>query len=97
MKLRKKLISAILAAAMCVSLMVPAMASGEEEITLDTIITEENMYDVFEYLDFTPEHIEKTDQVAPRQYTVRDLQYLLLLRDSVSEDDLNGNDYRCSE
>ncbi len=89
MKMSKKMISAMLAAAMCVSLTAPAWASGKEEITLDTVITEENMYDVFEYLDFTPEHIEKTDRVATRQYTVRDLQYLLLLCDSISEDDFN--------
>lgn len=86
----KKLASVLLAVVMATGLMAPAMASGKEEITLDTIITEENMYDVFEYLDFTPESIEKTDQVAPRQYTVRDLQSLILLCDSISEDDFNG-------
>ena len=85
MKMSKKMISAMLAAAMCVSLMAPAWASGKEEITLDTVITEENMYDVFEYLDFTPEHIEKTDRVATRQYTVRDLQYIISLSDYIPE------------
>ena len=90
MKMSKKMISAMLAAAMCVSLTAPAWASGKEEITLDTVITEENMYDVFEYLDFTPEYIEKTDQVSTRQYTVRDLQYIISLCDSIPEDALNG-------
>ena len=85
MKMSKKMISAMLAAAMCVSLTAPAWASGREEITLDTVITEENMYDVFEYLDFTPEHIEKTDRVATRQYTVRDLQYIISLSDYIPE------------
>ena len=71
----KKLIATILSGTMAFILTVPVWAASEsefEKITPDTIITEENMYEVFEYLNFTPMSIKETDVVATQPVTVRD-------------------------